>query len=281
MVVLHPRGEPAPFFAHVAAAPLSVLLLDYDGTLAPFHMRPNEALPYAGVQERVMDIVRSGRTRVVFVTGRAIADFLPLLSIEPMPEVWGSHGWERRFPDGRYECPPLSATLMNLLSAAAEIEDSLPEGTRAERKPYSIAVHWRGAAPDIAQRIERQIRQYWDPLVTQCAEAAIAAFDGGLELRIKGHTKADAVRTLLRETGGGAPVAFLGDDFTDEDAFCALSADGLGVLVRDAVRPTAASLWLQPPAELLWFLEQWRASVTSPRDRGARSAARNTRHGRS
>lgn len=63
MVVLHPRGEPAPFFAHVAAAPLSVLLLDYDGTLAPFHMRPNEALPYAGVQERVMDIVRSSRTR--------------------------------------------------------------------------------------------------------------------------------------------------------------------------------------------------------------------------
>lgn len=280
MVVLHPGSTPEAFFTHVAAAPLSVLLLDYDGTLAPFRVRPQEALPYAGVQERILDIQRRGRTRVVFVTGRAMADFLPLLNMDPLPEIWGSHGWERRYADGRYECPPLPAALKNLMSAAAQIAQDLPEGGRWEHKPYSVAVHWRGAEPEIAQCIERKIRQHWNSLVAGCAEAAVAAFDGGLELRIQGRTKADAVRTLVGETGLDAPIAFLGDDLTDEDAFQALPAGGLGVLVRPALRPTAAGLWLQPPGELLWFLEQWSAALTPMADAPDNSEERNDASGR-
>lgn len=55
-----------------------------------------------------------------------------------------------------------------------------------------------------------------------------------------------------------AAIAYLGDDLTDEDAFQALDTRGLRVLVRDALRPTAADIWLQPPDELLDFLRSWR-----------------------
>ena len=37
------------------------------------------------------------------VTGRPAAEILPLLSIEPTPEIWGLHGAERLYADGRRE----------------------------------------------------------------------------------------------------------------------------------------------------------------------------------
>jgi trehalose-6-phosphatase len=55
----------------------------------------------------------------------------------------------------------------------------------------------------------------------------------------------------------GTPVAFLGDDQTDEDAFEMLGERGLKVLVRPEFRDTKADLWLVPPKELLTFLDDW------------------------
>lgn len=269
MKVLKTTGEPERFFARLANAPMSALLLDYDGTLAPFRVDPKEAVPYHGVLERVADIARSGRTQVVFVTGRAVADFAAMLPLDPLPEIWGSHGWERRHANGRIESPTLPATLVDVLSSAARIIEQLPPGTRWERKPYSIAVHWRGVPAALASSLHEQVRQFWAPLVASNDAAMIAAFDGGIELRIGGRTKAAAVHALAQALGDGAPMAFLGDDFTDEDAFLALPQDSLGVLVRDIERPSAASLWLQPPQELLWFLDQWRAAVIRGHERDA------------
>ena len=83
-------------------------------------------------------------------------------------------------------------------------------------------------------------------------------FDGGLELRALGHNKHHAVKTVLSETPGDSCVAYLGDDVTDEDAFSAIKARGLSVLVRPEPRATRADLWIQPPGELVDFLERWR-----------------------
>ena len=43
-------------------------------------------------------------------------------------------------------------------------------------------------------------------------------FDGGIEMRMPGLDKGDAVRTILDEIGPEVPVAYLGDDLTDERA---------------------------------------------------------------
>jgi trehalose-6-phosphatase len=61
-------------------------------------------------------------------------------------------------------------------------------------------------------------------------------FDGGIEMRMPGRDKGDAVRTILDEIGPEAPVAYLGDDATDERAFLALGTRGLSVLVRPESR---------------------------------------------
>jgi trehalose-6-phosphatase len=52
-------------------------------------------------------------------------------------------------------------------------------------------------------------------------------------------------------------AAYLGDDYTDEDAFEAIKNRGVGILVRKEFRLTRADIWLEPPEELLFFLGNW------------------------
>jgi trehalose 6-phosphate phosphatase len=74
---------------------------------------------------------------------------------------------------------------------------------------------------------------------------------------MRGRDKGDAVSTILGEIGPEVPVAYLGDDRTDERAFLALRTQGLGVLVRPRWRETAAALWIRPPEGLQEFLKHW------------------------
>src|ERR1700691_2814668 len=93
------------FMESVAQSPASALLLDYDGTLAPFCIERQQALPYPGVTALLQEIIVNGRTRVVIVTGRNAREVIPLLGVHPNPEIWGCHGLERLRPDGTYEIP--------------------------------------------------------------------------------------------------------------------------------------------------------------------------------
>ena len=88
-------------------------------------------------------------------------------------------------------------------------------------------------------------------------------FDGGIEIRPDNITKANAVETILAETGPSFVGAYLGDDHTDEDAFAALAERGLSVLVRTEFRPTRAQIWLRPPEDLITFLRTWLESTSS------------------
>jgi trehalose 6-phosphate phosphatase len=50
---------------------------------------------------------------------------------------------------------------------------------------------------------------------------------------------------------GAAPVVYIGDDRTDEDAFRALRGRGDGVIVADpAPAESAADAWVRSPAEV-------------------------------
>jgi trehalose 6-phosphate phosphatase len=244
------------FIAKVAESDRSALLLDYDGTLAPFSIDRQEALPYPGVVPTLQEIMASGRTRVVIVTGRSASEVVALLGIHPHPEVWGVHGLERLSPDGVYEIPPLDE---NITSALTEAERWLTtHGLQAlgEHKPGSIAVHWRGLEEARTSEIRHQVVQGWFS-IAQGALMSIMEFDGGVEMRMPDLDKGDAVRTVAEEMKPDAPIAYLGDDITDERAFNALGDRGLSVLVRAEWRKTSAQFWLRPPDELLDFLTRW------------------------
>lgn len=246
-----------PFGECLARTRQRLLLLDYDGTLAPFRTDASKATPYAAIPELVDAIMDEGSTRVVIITGRWTRDLIPLLGLKRRPEIWGTHGRERLMTDGRYELFTLSTEALQALLAADAWETAVQHlGGWAERKPASLAFHWRGLSTTRIARIRAYLLDCWTRLGVQHV-LDLQHFDGGMELTPLGRTKGDAVAQLLSETGPEAAVAYLGDDRTDEDAFTALQNRGLSVLVRDVFRNTGADLWLRPPHELRAFLGWW------------------------
>jgi trehalose-phosphatase len=245
------------FFARVSGAGQGALLVDYDGTLAPFHVDPARAVPYPVLLPVLEELAGDERTRLVIVSGRWTRDLVPLLQLRERPEIWGVHGWERLKPDGTYEIGQLpEAALAALVAADDWAEDLAGLGARAERKPASIAFHWRGLPTQRVASIRRELLRRWS-LLGSPKQVRLRAFDGGIELGAAGRDKGDVVRTLARECGPDAVITYLGDDYTDEDAFGALPEGGAGGLVRDALRPTEAHFWLRPPEGLLTFLQRW------------------------
>lgn len=235
---------------------MRLLILDYDGTLAPFRVDRMGALPYPGVTDSLELIMRSARSRVVIISGRTIAELLELLDMSRFPELWGSHGWERMTPDGNITAFPPDPEARRGLDEAERFLSDIGLSARSERKPASLALHVRGLADGRATAIRESVTDTWRSIADRNG-LYVSDFDGGLELRTPGRDKGSALEEVLRDAPQNAVIAYMGDDNTDEDAFRALGQRGLGVLVNAVLRPTMADIWISPPDELNHFLERW------------------------
>lgn len=246
------------FFQRLRCTRERVLFLDFDGTLAPFHVDPARARPYPGVDGLVEDLARRG-TRIVIVTGRCLASLDASLGGLHRHEVWAAHGWQRRTGRGEVvEARPGMAVRERLGEAEDCARAFMAPGARLERKIASVALHWRGVVQPAALRMRAEVVDRWRTMSDPALE--LLPFDGGIELRARGRNKGAAVLEVLDECAPDAACAYLGDDVTDEDAFAAIDGRGLGVLVRPMLRATRAAAWIRPPVGLLTFLHRWRAT---------------------
>jgi len=255
------RSKLKPFLRTVSVAARAALLLDYDGTLAPFHIRRNQAFPYPGVASVLREIVRNGRTRVVVISGRDASELPLLLNIDPRPEIWGVYGLQRLRVDGTMEALRTKESSLTALSDARRWLDYRQLLDVAEFKPGGIAVHWRGLGDLAVEDLRARVLLGWR-LIAARGGLSLLEFDGGIEILAPEANKGNAVRTLLQEIGPGTPVAYLGDDSPDEAAFRAIEERGIGVLVRRERRQTSARFWLRPPDDIVDFLKLWLSSCT-------------------
>jgi trehalose-phosphatase len=251
----------AGFLRQIRAAPESVLLLDYDGTLAPFHVDRSRAYPYPGVVPLLDRIVQCGKTRIIIISGRPIAELRTLLTPMSDLEMWGSHGLEHRLSDGSHSRVEVSGENVASLTEAEEWIVAAGLLSNAELKLGGIAIHWRGMPPAEARRVQSLTQDGWTLLAGRSG-LKLLQFEAGLELRVSHPDKGDAVGSILASLDTKVPIAFLGDDLTDEDAFQVLRGRGLTVLVRADYRETIAGAWLRPPQELIDFLERWLNNVS-------------------
>ncbi len=253
-----------------------MLLLDYDGTLAPFHADKMQAMPYPGVADLLQALYKTDRVRLIFVTGRRASDLPHLIDLARHVEIWGSHGREHITADGQYTLSPVTREQQTLLDDIAEDVSRTLSGIHLspepgsgdelqpplERKPGSLAVHWRGLNATSRATVQdtaiNAFNRHQSPVVQQLS------FASGVEFRATGYTKAIAVQQALDQTAHGNVVAYLGDDLTDEDAFVALGQSGLSLLVGAQSRPTYAEFWLRPPADLLSFFKDWLHALQEP-----------------
>lgn len=256
MQVLTNKIDPETFFKKVSELPQRILLLDYDGTLAPFQEDPQTAYPYKGVEEILNSIISSDSVRVVLISGRRADDLTKLLRLDNMPEIRGSHGFERLLPDGRSEQKELGDKECQGLDQAKQWAEETDLQARLERKPAGLAFHWRGINDEMAESIRSKIVNEWQNKAADF-NLELLDFECGIELKSRDTNKGRAVKSIFDELDQPAAVAYLGDDLTDEDAFEALGNKGLAVLVRKELCETSADLWIKPPLELIDFLTRF------------------------
>jgi trehalose-phosphatase len=262
MIILNPKVNLEKFFQDLSKTKNALLILDYDGTLAPFSQNPDNVHPYPGVYEKIKRIMALNHTKVVILSGRDLQGLKALLNFDPLPELWGSHGGERLQANSLNPIVKrLDPMIKNLLTMAFVDAESLAPGLYCEIKPLSIALHWRDRDANMAQEQSLRVLERWNKMILG-QPLEIHEFDGGIELRPQGVNKGEAVKILLKKVPLETVIAYLGDDLTDEDAFEILGDKALKVLTRKLIRPTKADIHLIPPDELLWFLDRWIQSQT-------------------
>lgn len=231
-----------------------VVFLDYDGTLTPIVERPELARLSEPMRETVRELAR--RVPVAVISGRDLGDVRGLVAIDGIFYA-GSHGFEIDAPSGARAVLGGGEEFLDSLDIA---ERELAERTRGiegvlvERKRFSIAVHYRMARERDLASIHRLVSESAarHPRLRRSEGKKVHELRPGVEWH-----KGKAVLALLARMApraGEAAAVYIGDDLTDEDAFHALRGRGVGIVVRDADRPTAAGYALEDVAEVGRFL---------------------------
>ena len=129
--------------------------------------------------------------------------------------------------DGSYELFALDPVQQDALREVGQQLSALGFAAALEIKPSSLAVHWRGLEPEAQEQLRSLIDSVFAHACRPASGLHLLPFDGGLELRSTDRTKGTAVRQILAQEPAALPLAYLGDDLTDEDAFAASGEPGV------------------------------------------------------
>jgi len=250
------------FFRNLARAETGILLLDYDQTISLFCSSQQDGSSRPSIPELLQMIMTKGRTRAILISELRAVEVVALLQMSPAPEIWGSRGLERRSPKGTCEILDIRVEAEQALAAVDLSLESKGLGRLTEVQPGAIIVRWGGLGRRVMEEIRERVSEAWST-ARDHGWLATREFEGGIEFRLRLWDKRDAVQQLLSEVSANVPVAYLGDEKSDEGAFRALKNRGLCVLVRPKFIATVADLWLQPPGGVIRFLADWVEACSS------------------
>jgi trehalose 6-phosphate phosphatase len=259
-------GVPQALWGRVGSAAHRLLMLDYDGTLAPFRPDRAMAVPLPRSLDALRKIAGGSRTSVAIVSGRPLEEVERLVG--PLTAVFvGEHGWDRRSATGGVVRVALDPRVAAALDRGAEAARMAGAGAHLERKRIGVVLHTRQLPPEEARALEDRCAAAWTQVV-EGLPLSVDRIDGGVELRARGRDKGTTVRELLDEAPRGTLGVFVGDDLTDEDAFAAVAGKGFGIRVGTGTRASRATGSLPSCEAVASFLEQWlRATGPEGRDR--------------
>lgn len=237
-----------------------VVFLDYDGTLTPIVDRPELAIMSEEMRSVVHELADLCTTAVI--SGRSRTKVYDLVNLDRIFyagshgfDIQGPHGSRIQYRQGQRFLPTIGSAFKELCSRLKRIEGALVEHTG-----FSITVHYRLVAEGDVPVIERIV----DEVIS--IHPTLRKTRGKKVFEVRPNVdwdKGKAVEWILCALGldkdDVVPV-YLGDDVTDEDAFRAIREGGIGILVADSPRSSAAHYRLRDPVEVKTFLE-WLTSL--------------------
>jgi len=230
------------------------IFLDYDGTLTPIVRRPERAVLSNSRREILRMLVAN--MPVAILSGRDLEDVRRRVDVEGILYA-GSHGFDIAGPRGLRKqvatdfLPILDAVEKELKQKLADIHGAL-----LERKRFSIAAHYREVTdqslPQLEQAVNETAAHHRE--LRKMASKKVHELQPNID-----WDKGKAVLWLLEVMGSESREIFpiyIGDDLTDEDVFRAIKQRGVGIVVSEQPRPTAARYALKNPTEVERFLRQ-------------------------
>jgi trehalose 6-phosphate phosphatase len=230
-----------------------LLLLDFDGTLAPLSDDPGAVSLDPTVRQALRRLARRPGSSVYIMSGRRLADLRQRVKV-PGARLLGLHGWERP----GVTLPPAQKQLLRQAKLRLAQWCPAPPGIEVEDKGYALAVHFRGAKPPaarIAEQVMLVARDHFRPGLRLLKGKRIWEL---LPRAIVG--KGSATQRLLTGLPAGTLPIFIGDDTSDESAFAVLR-HGLAVHVGGQTK-TKATFCLRDPGEVREFLERLEAVIS-------------------
>lgn len=241
----------------VSAGARVALFLDFDGTLVPITRNP--ALPRLSPTSRGLleSILNSGRSAVTIASGRSLAD---LRKRAPVRGVFyaGSHGLEISGPGIRFVhkgVPPAQPVINALYRDLMEQTEGCA-GVVIEKKPYSFALHYRGAGKGDVLFLRRLFE--WKMAEQPNYRQLVTVVRGKKVLELVPRVpwnKGAAALHIMEGLGDKYVPVCLGDDLTDETMFKAFRGNGITIRVGTSPK-TLAHYHLISQREVSRFLEE-------------------------
>lgn len=246
-----PDALAASFGALVANPDRSVILTDFDGTLAPIVADPAAAQPLEGAVEVLHRLARH-YARVAVVSGRPgrfLAQHLDMAEEEADSGLLavGLYGLET-VSGGEVSTHPTAEQWRPVVDEAADLaEQQAPAGVVVERKGMSVTLHYR-ASPEAAEWCRE-----W--AVEQAATTGLVLHRARMSEELRPALEVDKGTVVAGLAAGLDAACFFGDDHGDLPAFealeqRALSQDGF-TAVTVAVRSSEAPPELLDRADLV------------------------------
>ncbi len=205
-----------------------LILLDYDGTLAPFTKKPEDASPSEGVISMLKMMSADKKNRVVINSGRnhqILDKWFKGLDLDFAAE----HGMF--YKENNQWHKNISEKIVwddEILDIIQHTIDKTPR-SHLEQKEASLVWHYRNVDVWLA---ELRSQQLVNALIGPCARLDLQIVPGNkiVEIKPPDFTKGSEVQRIMAQHNYDFVLA-IGDDTTDEDMFRVLPPDGVSIKV--------------------------------------------------
>ncbi len=231
-----------------------VVFLDYDGTLTPIVTRPEDARLSAEMRAVVSRL--ANHWKVAIVSGRDLDDVRERVDLQNLYYA-GSHGFEIAGPSGLHrEYGPAREYLDELDKAERALRDRLGglAGAQVERKHFTIAIHYRRVNSSDLDRVAAAVDAVRQAHPRLRKTSGKKVFELQPDLDWNKGTALFWLLEAMKLNRSNVLSLYIGDDVTDEDAFTTLRREGIGIVVGNGRRLTAARYALADTGQVRDFL---------------------------